>query len=219
MWKMSGKFKILPAVLLMLAVVSSASAKLIHVDADYHPPGTDISDAFAGVKMETYYDYGTVVGGVYSRRAFDPVLASTGTNVFGHAVTGADMYGRPLNETWVFPQTMLVVQFYDPADWVALDIVGDNLDGSGDRAGVDVYDADLNLIEWAETPIMDYAEFARINISRDSFDIAFVVVSGANGAVYIDNLQANVVPEPVTFLLFGLGGLFLRKGGGVRRQA
>ncbi len=215
---MGGEFKILPAIVLVLVVVATAPANLIFVDADSRPPGADISNVFPGVKLDTYYDYGRVVGRVYSRQAYDPVLASTGTNVFGHGVTGVDAYGRPRNETWVFPQTMLVVRFYDAADWVSLDIIGDNLDGSRDKAAVDVYDAGLNLIEWAETPALGYAEFARIKVNRDSFDIAFIVVSGTDGTVYLDNLQANVIPEPATLLLFGLGGLLLRKRRGAGRH-
>ena len=80
---------------------------------------------------------------------------------------------------------------------------------------MDVYDADLNLIEWAQTPLLDYAEFAQISINRDAFDISFVVISGTNGGVYIDNLRANVIPEPATLLLFGLGGIFIS----VKRRA
>ncbi len=195
--------------LAMWATGSPASAVLISVDADAYTPGTDISTVFEAVKLETFYDEGLLIGKVYSRRAYDPVLASTGTNVFGHAVTGTDAYGRPRNETWVFPQTLLVIEFYDPADWVSFDIIGDNPDGSRDRAAVDVYDADFNLIEWAQTPSLGYAEFAPISINRDAFDISFVVTSGTDGAVYIDNLRANVIPEPATLLLLALGGMFI----------
>ena len=195
--------------LAMWATGSPASAVLISADADAYTPVTDISTIFDAVKLQTFYDDGLLIGKVYSRRAYDPILASTGTNVFGHAVTGTDAYGRPRNETWVFPQTLLVIEFYDPADWVSFDIIGDNKDGSHDRAAVDVYDADLNMIEWAQTPLLDYADFAPISIHRDAFDISFVVTSGTDGAVYIDNLQANVIPEPAAFLLLGLGGIFI----------
>lgn len=194
-------------VLAMCTAGPPAHAVLISVDADAYTPGTDISTVFDAVKLQTYYDNGSLVGKVYSRQAFDPVLASTGTNVFGHALTGIDAYGRPANETWVFPQTLLVIEFYEPADWVSFDIIGDNPDGSGDRAALDVYDADLNMIESAETPLLGYADIAQILITRDTFDIFFVVASGADGAVYIDNLQANIIPEPATLLLLSLGGI------------
>ncbi|MHC4557093.1 MAG: PEP-CTERM sorting domain-containing protein [Planctomycetota bacterium] len=186
-----------------------AYAVLISVDADVYTPGTDISTVFDSVKLQTYYDNGQLIGKVYSRQVYDPILASTGTNVFGHAVTGTDAYGRPRNETWVFPQTLLVIEFYEPAGWVSFDIIGDNTDGTRERAAVDVYDADLNLIEWAQTPLLGYAELAPISINRDTFDISFIVTSGTDGAVYIDNLQANIIPEPATLLLLGLGGIFI----------
>lgn len=195
--------------LAMWAAGPPAYAVLISVDADAYTPGTDISTVFDGVNLQTYYDNGSLVGKVYSRQAFDPVLASTGTNVFGHALTGIDAYGRPRNETWVFPQTFLVIEFYEPADWVSFDIIGDNPDASGDKAAVDVYDAELNMIESAETPLLGYADVAQILITRDTFDISYVVASGAGGAVYIDNVAANVIPEPATLLLLSLGGILI----------
>ena len=85
--------------LAMWATGPSAYAVLISVDADAYTPGTDISTVFDAVKLQTYYDDGLLIGKVYSRQAYDPILASTGTNVFGHAMTGTDGYGRPQNET------------------------------------------------------------------------------------------------------------------------
>jgi len=53
------------------------------------------------------------------------------------------------------------------------------------------------------------AEVASINIKRDAFDISFVITSGTNGAAYIDNLQASIIPEPATLLLLTFGGAFI----------
>ena len=198
------------AVSVVWLAASPAFAILISVDADAYAPGTEISDLFDSVRLQTYYDNGASIGGVYSRKAQDPVLASTGTNVFGHAVMGMDAHGRPLNETWVFPQTLLVIEFYDPAESVSFDIIGDNITGGGDRAAVDVYDVDFNMIEWAQTPLMGYADFASVSIERGTFDISFIVTSGTDGAVYIDNLKANIIPEPMTLLLVGFGGILVR---------
>ncbi len=199
--------------LVVLCAGSVAFGRLVFVDADPYAPGTDISNVFPAVKLTTYYDAGAVLGKVFSRRASEPALASTGSNIFGHGVTGTDAHGRPRNESWIFPHVMLTVELYDPADMVSLDIIGDN---AGDIAAVDVYNAALELIDSGITPELDYGQIARIEIKRDSYDVTFVVVSGINGsAVRIDNLRANVIPEPATFILLGLGGLVLAS----RRQA
>lgn len=203
--------EILLIALAMLVVGSPVNAAMVSVDADAHPPGTDISTIFSVVKLQAYYDNGATIGEVYSRQAQDPVLASTGANVFGHAMAGTDAYGRPRNETWVFPNTLLVMEFYYPADRVSFDIIGDNIGGGGDRAAVDVYDSDFSLIEWTETPLLGYADFVSVTIDRGVFDISFVVTSGTDGAVYIDNLQCSVIPEPATLLLLGLGAIALSR--------
>ena len=204
----------MPTVLLVaLVTVSIASAGLIIVEPDAYPAGTDISEVFSGVKLATIGNWPEIDGKVYSRQAYDPALASTGTNVFGHNATGTDLYGKPRNETWVYPRVLLGVQFYDPANIVALDIIGDN---NSDFAAVDVYNASGVLIDSAVTPQLTYGEVYRVGFAHPSYDMTFVIASGISSggsyyAVYLDNLQANVVPEPATILLLGLGGLILRK--------
>jgi len=208
-----------PAILVpvILLIVSPTRGNLVIIDPDPYTPGTDISTVFDGLELQTYYDSGRVRGSVYSRAAYDPVLASTGANVFGHLMIGTDAFGRPINQTWRFPQTLLVVHFLAPADWVSFDIIGDNPDGTSDRAAVDVYDADRNLIEWAQTPWLGYAEFARITVDRGSFDISFLALSGTHGAVYIDNLRANLIPEPSSALLLLISAVLLRPTASSRR--
>ncbi|UCG50294.1 MAG: PEP-CTERM sorting domain-containing protein [Phycisphaerales bacterium] len=45
-------------------------------------------------------------------------------------------------------------------------------------------------------------------MSRPSYDIAYIIASGVAGeTLCLDNLTANVIPEPATLLLLGLGGL------------
>ena len=204
---MSGRLRILWAAIIILAAVSPAIARLVHVDADYHPPGADISDVFPGMKLTALGSWPELDGQVYSREVPDPALATTGANVFGHNATGVDVHGRPRNETWIYPHTLLAIEFYDLADFVALDIIGDE---SVDKAAVDVYNTDSVIIEWAITPQLSYGSTARVKITRDAFDISYVVVSGIGGsAVRIDNIEANVIPEPATLLLLALGGLIL----------
>jgi len=212
---MRAKLQIRAVALILLIIVSTASGKLVRVDADSHAPGADISNVFPGVRLAALYEPGVpkLDGKVYSRQAYDPAFASTGTNVFGSSAAGADAYGKPRNETWVYPFAMLGVQLYDPADSVAIDVIGD---GVSDFAAVEVYDAGRAILEWAVTPEFSAGDVLRIEFTRDSFDIAFVIAYGVSSggsyyAVYFDNFEANVIPEPATFLLLGLGGLVLRK--------
>jgi len=194
---------------MILAATSPALAKLVYVDADYHPPGADISDLFPGIKLTALGSWSELDGKVYSRQVADPALATTGTNVFGHNATGLDLHDRPRNQTWIYPHTLLAIEFYDLADFVALDIIGDE---SADKAAVEVYNTDSVIIEWAITPQLSYGSTARVKIKRDAFDISHVMVSGIDGsAVRIDNIEANVIPEPATILLLALGALILKK--------
>ena len=86
----------LPRLIFVVAVAvwaagPPACAVLISADADAYTPGTDISTVFDAVNLQTYYDNGQLVGKVYSRQAFDPVLASTGAN-------GIFNINRPIKE-------------------------------------------------------------------------------------------------------------------------
>jgi len=209
---MRAGFEITAAILALLLAASTASAKLVFVDADAHPPGADISNVFPELKLTTWYEYqGGSYGKVYSRQAQDPTIPTTGANVFGQGILGTDPQGRPRNETWGYPETMLIIEFYDPANLITLDIIGDNLDQTSDKAAVLVYNADFETIDTGMTQELAYGEIARIEIAQDAFNIIFVTVSGASGPVYIDNLQANIIPEPATLLLLGLGALTLKK--------
>ena len=99
---MRAKLQIRAVALILLIMVSTASGKLVLVDADSHAPGADISNVFPGVRLAALYEAGVpeLDGKVYSRQAYDPAFASTGTNVFGNSAAGTDAYGKPRNETW-----------------------------------------------------------------------------------------------------------------------
>ncbi len=62
---------------------------------------------------------------------------------------------------------------------------------------------------------MTAGEVFSASINRASFDIAYIIAGGmfANSAtpVLLDNLTANVIPEPGTVLLLGLGSLAVLK--------
>lgn len=94
------------------------------------------------------------------------------------------------------------------ANFVAIDIVGD--DYSVDTGVLYAYDSGGVLLESVASGGLRYGEVFTATINRPSFDIAYIIAGGTAGdAVHLDNLIANVIPEPTTLLLLGFGGLIL----------
>ncbi|UCG48326.1 MAG: hypothetical protein JSU94_00845 [Phycisphaerales bacterium] len=209
---MIGRCRILLAALMLVAAGAPAPGEMVAVDADAYPAGTDMSDLFPHVTLHALGSAAGLDGRVYARQASDPALASTGSNVFGHTVEGTDAHGRPRNETWILPHVMLGVQFHEPADYVAIDVISDD---DLDLAALDVYDSAGNLLASPTTPGLPYGEVGRFEVSWSSFEISYMVLAGIGGsAVHIDNLEANVIPEPATCLLLALAAMpLLRKHG------
>jgi len=204
------KIKTMLVMGIVLVVTSSVRGVVISADADGYSEGTNISAAFAGMTLSSVGRAFGLDGFVY---AYEDVLASTGTSVFGHNL--------PYHRQWYFdayPEPhhpddfALRVDFVQPANWVAIDLIGDN---SWDYAKLRAYDSSGVYLEGAVPypPDLSYGEVFRATISRDSFDIAYIIAGGifANRAcsVHLDNLTANVIPEPATIFLLGLGSLAL----------
>ena len=187
---------------------------IISVDADGFSEGADISRAFTGVILSSEGEAKALDGSVY---AYRHPLASTGDKVFGHNL--------PSNELWYFTNTSgwnrpdnfgFRADFHafgrgNLANRVSIDIICDD---AWDIASLRAYDSSGTLLEsisnYDGIPCT-YGDVFRATIERDSFDIAYIIAGGTFGnvasAVYLDNLTANVIPEPATVLLFGLGGL------------
>jgi len=192
---------------------SSVSGVIISADADGYTQGTNISTVFEGMTLSSVGKHppSGLDGSVYS---YESELATTGESVFGHNLTN--------HTEWYFDEYPAShhpndfgfrADFDMPANMVSIDIIADD---TWDYASLRTYDSSGTPLEsysnYADLPVVPGYVFSA-TIQRDSFDIAYVIVGGifANSAsaVYLDNLTANIIPEPGTVLLFGFGGLAL----------
>jgi hypothetical protein len=203
---MEEEMKTVLSAILVLAMVLIMSAKLegaiISADADGFLNGTDISAVFDRITLSSIGGYPGLDGKVYS---WADGLASTGTNVFANNLSfQRQWYANPAEGF------ALRADFEQPANLVAIDIIGDD---SSDYGELLAYNSSDTLVGYILSPQLTTGEVFRATISRDwAFDIAYIIAGGAGSTedtVHLDNLTANVIPEPATLFLLGLGGLLL----------
>ena len=76
------------------------------------------------------------------------------------------------------------------------------------------------LIGYVLSPQLTTGQVFTATIDRDwTFDIAYIIAGGAvstEDTVHLDNLIANVIPEPATLCLLGIGGVILA---GIRNRS
>ena len=196
--------KNLLVVVSVLVMASSVSGVIISADADGYTEGTNISTAFAGLTLSSIGRSSGLDGFVY---AYDDELASTGTSVFGHNLANhREWYRDDYPEPHHPDDFAFRADFDNPAKMVTIDII---CDSSDDYAILTVYDSSgVSLGGTFSGPLMTPGQVFRTTINRDSFDIAYIIAGGifTNSAtpVYLDNLTANVIPEPATVFLLGL---------------
>ncbi len=198
-------------VVMLFFMASSAKGVIISADADGYSGGANISTAFAGMTLSSVGSASGLDGFVY---AYDDVAASTGTGVFGHNLPDHTKWYHDAWPSSNHPEDFaLRADFDEPADWVSIDIICDDI---YDYAMLWAYNSDGLLVDfiWTEPPLTP-VEVVTATISRQAFDISYIIAGGtfanSESFVYLDNLTANIIPEPATVLMFGLGGLVLRK--------
>ena len=192
------------AVALVLLIALPVGATIISADADGFSDGSDISTAFAGMTLSSVGGYLELDGLVY---AWGDGLASTGTSVFANNLSFQRQWYAGLTDGFAFR-----ADFDQPANYVAIDIIGD--DYSGDIGALYAYNAADILLETITSDALGYGEVFTAQISRGSFDIAYIIAGGSpstEDTVHLDNLIADVIPEPATLWLFALGGLLLTR--------
>jgi hypothetical protein len=190
-------------VLIIAPVVSATlEGRIISADADGFGNGTDISAVFDGMTLSSVGGYPGLDGKVYS---WADGLASTGTNVFANNLSFQRQWFANLAEGFA-----LRADFEQPANLVAIDIIGDD---TSDYGELRAYNSSDILVGYILSPQLTTGEVFRATISRDwAFDIAYIIAGGAastEDSVHLDNLTATVIPEPATLCLLGLGSLLL----------
>jgi len=192
------------AALLVLTAASTGWAVTISADADGFSNGTNISASFEGLTLSSVGGYSGLDGQVY---AWGDGLASTGINVFANNLS--------FQRQWYAGETdgfALRADFDQPADYVAIDIIGD--DYGGDVGILYAYNSNDEPLATITTGVLGYGEVFTAQISRPGYDIAYIIAGGeptGGYTVHLDNLTANVVPEPGTLCLLGFGALILTR--------
>jgi hypothetical protein len=192
---------------LILTFSSAVNATVVSADADGFASGTNISMAFSGIRLSSVGGYSGLSDAVY---AWADGLASTGSAVFANNLS----FQRQWCADFSGEGFALRADFYYAAMSVAIDIIGDDPTGT-DVGGLYAYDSAGNLLESAVSGGLACGQVFTAQITRPGFDIAYIIAGGSQDAedtVHLDNLTADI-PEPVTGLLFGIGGLvFARRG-------
>lgn len=196
--------KVLLPTTLVLIMASSAWGVIVSADADGYINGIDISTVFDGITLSSVGGYPGLDGAVY---AWGDGLASTGTNVFANNLSFQRQWYANLTDGFA-----LRADFDQPANLVAIDIIGDDW---GDYGELYAYNSSDTLVGYVLSPQLATGEVFTATISRDwAFDIAYIIAGGAASSgdtVHLDNLTANVIPEPATLFLMALGGFILTR--------
>ena len=193
--------RIFSTILLCLVITSSAAATIVTADADGFTDDTDISSIFSGITLSAVGGYTGLDPTVY---AFSDGLASTPTSVFANNLSFQRQWYADLVEGFA-----LRADFDLPANYVAIDIIGDD---SGDSGILDAYNSADELIYSVISSQLTVGQVFTAEINSAGFDIAYIIAGGTSeNTVHLDNLTATVVPEPTTLSIFILGGLILTK--------
>jgi hypothetical protein len=192
------------SILVVLMLSAGVFGLQVVADADGFGDSADISGAFSGVVLSSVGGYSGVDGKVY---AYGDGYASTGVSVFANGT----VFGR---QWWSDAGGFgLRADFSVLANNVSIDVIGDD---AGDVGEMRAYDSGGGLLSTVYSGSLAAGEVFNLVISRSGYDVAYIVAGGSvagGDTVHLDNLCANVVPEPLTVGLLGVGAIlgFMRK--------
>jgi hypothetical protein len=198
------------AIISTLSMLALTPAKAATVDADAFAAGTDISNAFAGVVLQTVRtganaNIPTSIGGVFS--VTDP-NATTGTRAFGQTSTDST-WGNGSFE-------YLLATFLNPVTSVSLDFFANDQSDSNpqliayDAMGAVLFTSSAGFVPLG-SPITLTVNGPGIKSVRAYWDEINRIENGG-----LDNLVYSAVPEPGTWAMMIAG--FGLVGSGMRRK-
>ena len=176
-------------------VLSTASALADVAEPDVFPEGTDLGNAFEGISISVDGNPTATVlsldGTFLSGPSGGTNIASTGSRVFGHDITGSSINEQDFFRNWdgglpnITPRTVLRVDFDFPTDSVSIDMLADD----DDEFLLQAFASDDTLLETVNLGV--FAMTARtFSVERTSPDIAYILASGVAGeGGGLDNLQ------------------------------
>ena len=180
--------------LVLFLCVGLAGAAVITAEPDDFAAETVLDSAFPGMTLSGDGSH-FADEHVY---ALDWSYTSTGDKVFGNSSTFG---GSPdIRRYWSLGVADLRIDFAFPADSVSIDAIGASSTSLG---RLEAYDAAGVLVTWYHSTGLGLGEVETMTVSVPDYSIAYVLAGGRpdKGGVYLDNLQADVVPEPSTFVI------------------
>jgi len=165
-------------------LLTPCHAETVLVDADGFASGTDISSSFSEVTLSSGGEYPGLDGKVYAHTSG---LASTGSGVFANNLSFKGQWYAAEENGFSFR-----ADFQRSAKIVSLDFISNSLNDRGILSAYDSYGA---LLESVETPDLTYGEIYTATITRQSYEIAYIIAGGSpttQDTIYLDNLTADL---------------------------